>query len=60
MSRPYLIKLLQAGAMPFRMVGTHRRIRLLDVLGYRDAQDERSFAALDELTRQAEELGLYG
>jgi hypothetical protein len=36
------------------MVGTHRRVRLADVLDYRDRHD-----ALELLTRQAEELGLY-
>jgi len=58
-SRPHLIKLLDGGALPFRMVGTHRRLRLIDVLAYRDRQDAAAGEALDELTRQAEDLGLY-
>lgn len=58
-SRPHLVKLLEQGAMPHRRVGSHRRVRLVDVLAYRDRQDERSRRALDELTAQAEELGLY-
>ena len=58
-SRPHLVKLLEQGAMPHRMVGSHRRVRLVDVLAYRDRQDEQSRRALDELTAQAEELGLY-
>ena len=58
-SRPHLVKLLEQAAMPYRMVGSHRRIRLVDVLAYRDRQDARSRQALDELTAQAEELGLY-
>jgi len=58
-SRPHLVKLLEQGAMPHRMVGSHRRIRLVDVLAYRDRQDEQSRRALEELTAQAEELGLY-
>jgi len=59
-SRPHLVKLLEQGAMPHRMVGSHRRVRLVDVLAYRDRQDETSRRALDELTAQAEGLGLYG
>ncbi|MFN0092265.1 MAG: excisionase family DNA-binding protein [Acidimicrobiales bacterium] len=58
-SRPYLIKQLDAGALPFRMVGSHRRVRLVDVLAYRDRHDARASEALDELTQQAEALGLY-
>lgn len=59
MSRPHLIKLVEGGALPFRMVGTHRRLRLVDVLAYRDRQDAAARGALEELTRQAEDLGLY-
>jgi excisionase family DNA binding protein len=58
-SRPHLIKLLDRGEFPHRMVGTHRRLKLLDVLTYRDEQDATAREALDEMTRQAEELGLY-
>ena len=58
-SRPHLIKQLEAGAIAFRKVGSHRRVRLADLLAYRDHQDAEARAALDELTRQAEELGLY-
>lgn len=58
-SRPYLIKQLEAGALPFHMVGTHRRLRLADVLAYRDRMDEAAQDALSAMTAEAEELGLY-
>ena len=58
MSRPHVIKLLDEGAMPFRMVGTHRRIRLADVMGYKATKDRDSDAAMDELVAQAQELKL--
>ena len=58
-SRPHLIKLVDGGALPFRMVGAHRRLRLVDVLASRDRQDAAAREALAELTRQAEDLGLY-
>ena len=56
LSRPYLIKLLDQGAITFHRVGTHRRIRLEDVLAYRDRRDDERKAALDELARLSEEL----
>lgn len=58
-SRPFLIKQLDAGELPHRMVGTHRRLRLADVLAYRDRMDEQAERALAAMAAEAEELGLY-
>jgi len=55
-SRPHLIKLLDRGELGFHLVGTHRRIRLEDVLGYRDRRRAERKAGLDELARLSEEL----
>jgi excisionase family DNA binding protein len=58
-SRPHLIKQLEAGELAFHMVGSHRRLRLVDVLAYRDRADAEAEAALAAMSEQAEELGLY-
>lgn len=58
-SRPTVVRLVEAGKIPARMVGTHRRLALGDVLAYREASAAKRRVALDEMTRQAEELGLY-
>jgi excisionase family DNA binding protein len=55
-SRPHLIKLLDRGELPFHRIGTHRRIRIEDVLEYRDRRDAGRNAALDDLARLSEEL----
>jgi 3,4-dihydroxy 2-butanone 4-phosphate synthase/GTP cyclohydrolase II len=34
-SRPHLIKLLEAGLLPYRRVGSHRRIRFTDIAAFR-------------------------
>ena len=59
-SRPFLIERLTQGEIPFRKVGTHRRIRLADLMAYKHAIDQHRAAALDELAAQAQaqELGL--
>lgn len=59
-SRPTVVRLVEAGKLPARMVGTHRRLTLGDVLAYREASSRRRAGALDDMTREAEELGLYG
>lgn len=58
-SRQYLVRLLDQGKIPFHRTGKHRRLRIEDVLAYRDERDRERKAALDELARQTEELGGY-
>lgn len=57
-SRPYLVKLIESGTIEFRKIGTHRRIRYQDVMDYKKRIDEEREKALDELTAQAQELGM--
>jgi excisionase family DNA binding protein len=58
-SRPFLIKLLEKGDLEYRKVGTHRRIRLEDLLVYRDKRDTKRRTLLGEITTESQELGLY-
>lgn len=55
-SRPHLVKLLDAGTIAHYKVGTHRRLRTEDVLAYREARAGVRREKLDELTRLSEEL----
>ena len=57
-SRPHLVDVLEQGKIPFRKVGTHRRILANDVFDYKQRIDEARFKALDDLAAQAQELGM--
>jgi len=57
-SRPFLVRLLEERKIPFRMVGSHRRIRFEDVQRYKEAIDAARRKVLDELAAEAQELGL--
>jgi excisionase family DNA binding protein len=54
-SRPFLIKLLEEGQIPYRRVGKHRRIRMEDVMNYKQAIDQEREAVLDRLAEGAQE-----
>ena len=56
-SRPYLIKLLEAGDIPFEKVGTHRRVAFGELMEYKRRDDQERRRAADELTELGQELG---
>jgi excisionase family DNA binding protein len=56
-SRPYLIGLLEHKAIPYTMVGTHRRIAFADLLAYKRRDDQQRRAAAAQLTALSDELG---
>lgn len=58
-SRPTLVKLLEDGHIPFEKPNRHRRVRLQDVLDFRARRRDEQRAALNQLTEEASELGLY-
>jgi len=57
-SRPFVIKEIEAGRLPHRMVGTHRRVAFEDLIVYARKMRERQEAALERLAENARELGL--
>jgi excisionase family DNA binding protein len=57
-SRPFLIGLLEKGELPFRTLGRHRRVRLEDILNYKNSIDQKRLNTLDELSAQAQELNM--
>jgi len=57
-SRPFLIKQLEDDTIPYRKVGTHRRVLFSDLMDYKREMDRKRLDALDELAGQAQELGM--
>jgi excisionase family DNA binding protein len=58
-SRPFLIKLLDQGELNYRYVGKHRRIRVDDLIEYRQNRDAYRSHAIEEMIKISEEAGLY-
>ena len=58
-SRPYVVELVERGEIEHRKVGPRRRLRLADVLAFKEVDDARRLAAADELSAEAQRLGLH-
>jgi excisionase family DNA binding protein len=57
-SRPHLIKLLEDKQIPFKKVGSHRRVLLKDIMEYLDQLAKQREDQLDFLSKQAQDLNL--
>lgn len=58
-SRQYLVRLLDEERIPFRKTGKHRRLRIEDVLAFKEKRDKDRRAGLRELSRMTQEFGGY-
>ena len=56
-SRPHLVKIIKDGKLPCRTVGTHRRIRFIDLIKYRDDMAAAGKVAREAITKDAEASG---
>jgi excisionase family DNA binding protein len=57
-SRPFLIKELEEKHLPYRKVGTHRRVLFSDLMRYKEEMDARRDKTLDDLTQQSQSLNM--
>ena len=57
-SRPYIVKLVEEGAIPFHKVGKHRRVYAKDILDYKEKISKAREKTLQKLTEQAQKLDM--
>lgn len=57
-SRPFLVKLIERGDIPFHKTGAHRRIYYKDLIDYKAKIDSQRSNSLNELAAQAQELNM--
>lgn len=58
-SRPYFVKLLENGEIPYRKIGSHRRVIMQDLMEYRVKRINNRKDKLKELVDLSQELKLY-
>lgn len=57
-SRPFLIGLLEKNKMPYRKVGTRRKILFKDLMSYKDSMYNARMKTLDDLSKDAQDLNM--
>jgi excisionase family DNA binding protein len=54
-TRPTIVKLLDTGKIPFEKPGSHRKVRLEDVLEYKEVRKAEQYEALASMTAPEDE-----
>ena len=57
-SRPYLVGLIDGGKIPHRMVGTHRRVLMSDLMSYKKESVGARRKAIRSMVEEGQKLGL--
>lgn len=58
-SRPHIIKLIKEGAIPFTLIGRHRRIKYDDLITYKKRMKATQKELLIKLMQSDEQTGMY-
>lgn len=58
-SRPTFVRMLERDEIPYEQPGRHRRIKLADVIAFRDRSHVRAIERLDALVAEGSADGLY-
>jgi excisionase family DNA binding protein len=57
-SRPFLVQQIDANKLPYRKVGSHRRVRFSDLVTFENNAKVNQREAMTRINEQARELGL--
>jgi excisionase family DNA binding protein len=57
-SRPFVVKQIEEGKLPFRKVGSHRRVLFRDLMNYKREMNAARQKSLDALAAEGQSLGL--
>lgn len=58
-SRPFVVRLLESGKLPFKKVGRHRRVLFSELKNYEEKQQQITLQKLEKLTEESQLLNLY-
>lgn len=58
-SRPFVVRLMEAGKLPYKKVGRHRRVLFSDLKNYEEKQQQIALGKLKKLTEESQLLNLY-
>ena len=58
-SRPFVVRLLEDGKLPYKKVGRHRRVLFSELKNYEAKQQQITLENLKKLTEESQLLNLY-